>query len=144
MRKIFLFSILFLVFLTAGAKSIKVICPQTAAFNPPSKGSIYAFKYTASTYVDIPELNYKLILSGEANSSKALTFYAATWTDHTFLCLYQGDKDMIVTAEEVLNNYVNYCRFSNNTADCLSSEPESCPLNCELNEGQGQSAVGTD
>lgn len=132
MKNFFLFSILFLTLLTAEAKNIKIICPNAEAFNPPSQGSIYAFKYTATTYVDIPELNNQLTLSGEADSSKALHFSVATWTDHTFLCLYQGDKDMIVTAEGVLNNYVSYCRFANNSPECESDRPEDCPLTCEL------------
>lgn len=134
MKNFFWISTLFFVFLSAQASSISIICPIASEFNPPSKGSIYDYKYTATTYVDIPELKKKITLTGESDSSKAVNFQAATWTDQTFLCLYQGDKDVIVTYETVLMNYVSSCHFKNNSSECNANDPAACPLVCELEE----------
>lgn len=134
MKKFLTISTLFFGFLTAHASTISIICPTADQFNPPTKGSVYNFKFTATTFVDIPELNNQLTLTGEADSSKALKFHVATWTDRTFLCLYEGDKDMIVTYEGVLMDYVSSCRFEQSTSECESSNPKDCPLICQLND----------
>lgn len=136
MKKLFLFSTLFLIILSSQADTITIYCPPVTQLNPPTKGSIYDYKYTATTPVDIPALGDKVMLTGEANSSKAVVMYGANWTDNTFLCLYQGDNDMIVTYEGVLANYVNGCWFKNHVSECNAADPLNCPMTCEIGEGK--------
>lgn len=133
MRKISLIGILFFYMALANAETITAICPSAEQMNPPTKGTIYANKFTGSTPINLPEINNTLVLSGEASSTKALAFYTATWTDHTFLCLYKGNYDDIVSYEIVLWQYVKRCWFkATGYSECESDDPAKCQLTCEL------------
>lgn len=118
----------------ARANTIKIYCPSVDSMTR-SKGSIYAYKYTGETYVDLAALNNSLTLSGEGNSDQLIALQAATWTDQTFLCNYKGNQDVVVAFETVLAPYVTRCWFPGNMPECLSSDPDACPMLCELNAG---------
>lgn len=134
MKKIFLLFILFFG-INCYAENVNIVCPAASQMNPPTKGTIYANKFSATTPANIPEIGNTLLLSGEAASTKAIGFEVATWTDRTFLCHYKGDLDDIVTFETVLWQYVKRCWFkATGYSECQSTDPAVCTMTCELGQ----------
>jgi len=115
------------------ANTVSLVCPFSSQLErQASQGSWATYHYQGYSQVAIPELGNRVALMGETNSETAGDFYAATWTDQTFLCLYKG----VVTYETVLYPFVNRCYFENSAipsrTECLSADPALCPLTCEL------------
>jgi len=117
--------------LWANPNTFAVICPVPALVSVVTEqGSL---RYRAHTFVDLPELNYRLEMTGVGGDVPAKVFQAATWTDHTFLCNYNISQDAVVIFELVLANYVKRCYFENTKhyAECKNPDPKQCPLICE-------------
>lgn len=99
-------------------------------------GSWAKYHYTGKIYLDFPEENNIITLFGDANNADDThKFYGATWTDSTFLCLYDFDSNPIVLAEGQLEPYVRLCYFGVPTpykSECNANDPLSCIITCEM------------
>lgn len=119
-------------------EKVTLVCPASADLVRTTINSSWAtYRYTGYSNVAIPELGNRIQLMGDTNASIPGDFYAATWTDQTFLCLYNLN-DTLVIYETVLYLYVDRCYFENSLipsrTECKASDPGLCPLTCELNK----------
>jgi hypothetical protein len=103
----------------------------------PSAGSFAAYRYDADIALDVPALKNQLHMTAEGNAAHIQQFYAATWTDRTFLCLYNSGFDVVVLYDTGLDPWVSICGFyvgSKRSSDCQGASPSACQLICERSE----------
>jgi len=122
---------IFLTSISALAENINVFCPSKDFVKVTEPGSWAPYKYTATTPINIPQLNDQLVLIGEGTAPKATIMQAATWTDRTLNCLYNQGLDVMVLTSVSLDPYVEKCSFPGGGPECISSDPLACPMTCE-------------
>ena len=114
---------------------IKIYCPESRDIRAFEEADSWAkYHYIAYTSVDLPELGNRLEMIGQGDSKKATIMQAATWTDRLFLCVYNFGWDVIVIFDSKLDRVVKNCYFNDNPrhSECISSNPQSCPMTCEV------------
>lgn len=131
--------ILFLLFLMTvssyASSTVSTYCPKPSDLTRTKSSSSWAkYTYTGQASINLPEVNNTLHLTADSNAETATYFYGATWTDRTFLCLYNYLDDAIVMYEGQLDPLVERCYFAMpGTSECLSSNPSDCALTCQVN-----------
>lgn len=131
MKILILASAIFLTSISVAADTIKVYCPPKELVKVTEPGSWAPYEYTATTPINIPQLNDQLVLIGEGTAPKATIMQAATWTDRTLSCLYNQDLEVMVLTSVSLDPYVEKCYFPDGGPECISSDPFACPMTCE-------------
>jgi hypothetical protein len=134
--KLFIFLLLILASQSQAAtpSTITVSCPQINELTRTSLTNSWAnYRYTGQISVDLPAINNVLYLMGDSNAESVDYFYGASWTDRTFLCLYNYLDNPIVMYEGQLDPYVKECYFGKlAVSECHSSNPSDCVMTCEL------------
>lgn len=122
------------------AESITIYCPAVKNIQILRQiGVPWAnYKYIAQVAVEMPELGNHLQFGGEGNANNIDSLQAATWTDRTFLCVYNTYAGSVVIFEIELAKYIRRCYFENAkgqiNSECLSSDPSQCPITCEMGQ----------
>jgi hypothetical protein len=112
---------------------ITATCPNVNELTKvPLTNSWAKYRYSGQSPVNLPEVNNLLYFTGDSTAESANYFYGATWTDRTFLCLYNYNDEPIVMYESQLDPFVERCFFSKpGISECNSSNPSDCPITCE-------------
>jgi len=98
----------------------------------PLTNSWAKYQYSGQSPVNLPEINNIIYFTGDSDAESADYFYGATWTDRTFLCLYNYRDNPIVMYESQLDPFVDRCYFSKpGVNECHSSNPNDCFIMCE-------------
>jgi hypothetical protein len=115
------------------SEMITAYCPNINELTKaPLTNSWAKYRYSGQSPVNLPEVNNVLYFTGDSTAESANYFYGATWTDRTFLCLYNYNDDPIVMYESQLDPFVEKCYFGKpGINDCHSSNPNDCPITCE-------------
>lgn len=138
-----------LLLITQLASSIARANPTITAYCPPASeihiqaqtGSSWASeKYLGRATLNIHHQSLPLDLSGEGNAITAFTMQAATWTDRTFLCLYDGitadnAPETLVLYNSQLDRFIiSRCYFPGGGPECVASDPNACMMTCEIKQ----------
>lgn len=113
---------------------ISAHCPKpNELMRTASTNSWSQYRYSGQSFVNLPAASNSLHFTGDSNADKPNYFYGATWTDRTFLCLYNYLDEAIVIYEGQLSPLVSRCYFEKpGNSECISSNPDACPITCEL------------
>jgi hypothetical protein len=131
------FSLVFFVISPSQAmeqNTVRAYCPMlTELTRTPSTSSWAKYQYTGQASINLPTIHNTLHFKGDSNADKVNYFYGATWTDRTFLCLYNYLDNSIVIYEGQLDPLVERCYFGTpGLSECISSNPNDCPITCVL------------
>jgi hypothetical protein len=118
----------------AAAVKITAYCPEFTELKRTTLSNSWAkYEYTGQSPINLASINNLLYFKGDTNAESANYFSGATWTDSTFLCLYNYDDEAIVMYESQLAPFVERCYFAHpGSSECTSSNPQACPITCEL------------
>lgn len=123
-------------FAKGSSQTFMVTCPEPYHVSvTPQSGSWASYHYDADIPVDLPALGNTLPMEAEGDAASVHDFHAATWTDRTFLCLYNSGWEAIALFETKLDTYVEGCYFDTpkgHSSECTSISPGDCPMVCRL------------
>lgn len=113
---------------------ITVTCPLPEEVEVSlQNGSWAKYRYQAQASVHFAGMSNQLAMSGEGNTEAVYRFEAATWTDRTFLCVYNHSHDAVVLFESQLNRQVKRCYFAEPySSECIADIASRCVLTCDL------------
>ena len=119
---------------TVEPNKVTAYCPKLSELTQTSSNTTWAkYHYAGQAFINLPAISNMLHFNGDSNADKANYFYGGTWTDRTFLCLYNYTDEAIVLYEGQLGGFVNRCYFGKpGMSECISNNPNECPITCEL------------
>lgn len=118
------------------AQELLITCPHLTDIKTTAATQSWAkYHYSAAIPIDFPDVGNQLLFIGDGDAERAIYFTGATFTDMTFLCLYNYHEGLqsIVLYEIALYQYVSRCYFKTTTvSDCQSNDPDVCKFTCDI------------